>query len=47
MPEERDSSVTLPLGDWWEDFRVATGFLTRLPIGGPVNASPGALTQAS
>lgn len=47
MPEERDSSVTLPLGDWWEDFRVATGFLTRLPIGAPADAAPGALTQAS
>jgi len=47
MPEERDSSVTLPLGDWWEDFRVAVGFLTRLPTGGSAGASPGALTQAS
>ncbi len=34
-----------PLRDWWEDFRLATGFLTRLPVG----ASPvsGNLAQAS
>lgn len=45
MPEERDSSATLPLGDWWEDFRIAVGFLTRLPVTG--NAGPGALARAS
>ena len=47
MPEERDSPVTLPLGDWWEDFRTAAGFLTRLPMVGPARTLPGALTQAS
>src|SRR5271155_5520960 len=46
MPEERDSPVTLPLGDWWEDFRTAIGFLTRLPIVGPAGPSQGALPQA-
>lgn len=45
MPEERDRPATLPLGDWWEDFRTATGFLTRLPVRG--DASPGALARAS
>jgi adenosylcobinamide-GDP ribazoletransferase len=45
MPEERDSAAALPVGDWCEDFRIAVGFLTRLPVSG--SAPPGALTRAS
>lgn len=45
MPEERDSDAGLPLGDWCEDFRIAAGFLTRLPV--RAYAPPGSLTRAS
>lgn len=43
--EEAPRPDSDPVRDWWEDFRLATGFLTRLPIG----ASPasGNLAQAS
>ena len=34
-----------PLQDWWDDFRIAIVFLTRLPV--PLPAAPGNLAQAS
>ena len=46
MPEERDRPTDLPLGDWWEDFRIALGFLTRLPIA-TVNGGTSSLARAS
>src|SRR5262249_12798803 len=34
-----------PLHDWWDDFRMAAAFLTRLPV--PFPATGGSLAQAS
>ncbi len=48
MPEESDKLAGQPLRDWWDDFRTAAAFLTRLPvglIGG--HADGGNLAQAS
>jgi len=45
MPEESDKSAGQPLQDWWNDFRIAAGFLTRLPVG--LRAGSGDLAQAS
>ncbi len=49
MPEESENSAVRPLRDWWDDFRIAVAFLTRLPIriigGSP--AGSGELAQAS
>jgi adenosylcobinamide-GDP ribazoletransferase len=47
MPQETDNSNTGPavLQDWWDDFRAAAGFLTRLPM--RASDSSGSLAQAS
>jgi adenosylcobinamide-GDP ribazoletransferase len=45
MPEESDTSAGQPLQYWWDDFRIAAAFLTRLPIGLPVSSAN--LAQAS
>src|SRR5258706_2911598 len=49
MPEESDIPAGQPLQDWWDDFRIAAAFLTRLPVGllGSPPASGGNLAQAS
>jgi adenosylcobinamide-GDP ribazoletransferase len=49
MPEESDNPAGQPLQDWWDDFRIAAAFLTRLPVGllGGLPVSSGNLAQAS
>ena len=49
MPEESDNSAGQPLQDWWEDFRIAAAFMTRLPLRPPLllPGRSGDLAQAS
>jgi adenosylcobinamide-GDP ribazoletransferase len=49
MPQENDNPAGQPLQDWWDDFRIAAAFLTRLPVGllGGLPVSSGNLAQAS
>jgi adenosylcobinamide-GDP ribazoletransferase len=44
-PQDVSRAAGNPIEDWWDDFRIATAFLTRLPI--PFPATGGSLAQAS